>query len=247
MQIILKTDLKTNNEEIVNILYGENPSYINNWVNNYFEQEICSLKMAPYENEFIKKDSLDYFVEIENGMYYLVKKYKRVLKGYLYNSFDKISERLYSVRVMTYENTEQFLDEQPCDMLWNGINMEIIHRVMKQIDKESLFQLNMKFESAIKTKQHWTSTELIMLQCELIKTHKKNLYSSVVKKIKKIEKKHQNKNSYGVQNIQLPCKTIIFDENGINNYGGIMPNILKYAEKSCSLEYNIINNKDKYD
>ena len=243
MQIIIKTDLKTQKEEILNILYGENPSYTNNWINNFFEQEISSLKMTPYENETIKTDSLDYFVEMEDGVYYLVKKYKRVLKGYLYNSFDKISERLYSVKVMSYENTDKFLDEQPCDTLWNGINMEIIHRVMKQIDKESLFQLNMKFESAIKTKSHWTSTELIMLQYELIKTHKKNLYSSIVKKIKKVEKKQQNRKSYG---IQLPCKTIILDENGMNGYGS-MPNISKYAEKSCSLEYHIINNKDKFD
>jgi len=243
MQIIIKTDLNTNREEVINVIYGENSVYVNNWINSFFEKEISSLKMSPNDNKFIQHDSLDYFVEIENNIYYLVKKYKLISKGYIYNSYEKKAERLYSIKVINYENIENIvLNETPCETLWNDINLEIIHRIMKQIDKDSLLQLNLKFESAIKTKKQWSSTEIIMLQYELIKTHKKELYSSIVKKMKKIEKKQQNKNTFN-QIAQLPCKTIILDENGLNGFGGIMPNLTKHA---CSLEYHIIN-KDKFE
>lgn len=250
MQIIIKKDLLSNSEEVVNVFYGENDTYIENWINSYFDHEIEGLKMTPCEGN-IKSDSLDYFVEIEDSVYYLVKKYKVVLKGYIYNSSEKVSQRLFSIRCLSYDNIDPLLNKIQSQPLWNGINTEVTHRVMRQVDKDTLYQINMKFEGAIKTKDTWNSTELVMLQNEITRTHKKELYSSIVKKMKKFEKKQNKKGMSPQQTLQtniIPCKTIMADGNMLRGVGGVMPDLSRYSGSSCALEYHVINNKkEKYD
>ena len=65
MQIIIKKDLLSNSEEIINIFYGENDSYIENWITTYFDQEIDALKMT---NLNVNSEGLDYFVEIRDNI-----------------------------------------------------------------------------------------------------------------------------------------------------------------------------------
>lgn len=252
MQIIIKKNLLSNLEEVVNIFYGENDTYIKNWINSYFEQEIEGLRMTPYE-ENIKPDSLDYFVEIENDTYYLIKKYKMILKGYIYNSSEKVSQKIFSLRILSYNNIDPLLNSIQNQPLWNDINSEVTHRVMKHIDKDTLYQINMKFEGAIKTKNIWTSTELVMLQNEITKNHKKVLYSSIVKKMKRFQKKQNKKDIliHQQQNLQtniIPCKTIITEGNKLKNLGRGIPDLSNFSGSSCALEYHIINQKkDKLD
>jgi hypothetical protein len=246
MQILIKNDLINNSENVLNIFYGENDTYTENWIKSYFEQEIEGLKMTPHEGH-MKPDSLDFFVEIENNTYYLVKKYKVILKGYVYNSSEKVSEKLFSIRCLKYDNIDPLLSQVQSQSLWNGINSEVTHRVMKQVDKDTLYQINMKFESAVKTKDIWTSTELVMLQNEVTRTHKKELYSSIVKKMKKFEKKQNKKAISPVQNAHLPCKTIIAEGDQLRGSGGVMPDLSRYSNSSCALEYMIISKKEKFE
>ena len=221
MQIIVKKDLLSNSEDVLNIFYGDNDAYIESWINEYFEQEIECLKMIPYK-EGIKFGSLDFFVEIKDDVYYLMKKYKVMLKGYLYNSSEKVEEKLFSVRCLKYDNIDPFLNKIESQSLWNNINSEVTHRVMKRVDKDTLYKLNMKFESAIKTKNVWSSTELIMLQNELVHTYKQDLYNSVVKKMKKFEKKQGKKEISEI-------------------------NLSRQSNSSCGLEYLIVSKKEKYE
>jgi hypothetical protein len=243
MQIIIKTDLLSNSEEVINIFYGENDNYIENWITTYFDQEIDALKMT---NLNINSEDLDFFVEIRDNIYYLIKKYKVILKGYIYNSSEKISNNMFSIRCLSYNNIDPLLNKIQTQSLWNGINSEVTHRVMKQVDKDTLYQINMKFESAIKTRDTWNSTELVMLQNEITRTHKKELYSSIVKKMKKFEKK-QKPTKESLLPLSLPCKTIMANGNQVRGVGGIMPDLSRYSGSSCALEYHIINKKEKYD
>ncbi len=245
MQIIVKQDLNTNSEKVLNIFYGENDSFISNWINAYLEEEIDILKNTPCE-ESVKSDSLDYFVELESGIYYLVKKYHLIVKGYIYNSSEKVSKRLFSIRCLQFDGINLVLEKVQSQPLWNNINSEINHRVLKQVDQDSMYNICLNMESAIKTKENWTSTELVMLQNEVTKNYKRELYSSVVKKMKKFEKK-QTKKLYQQKANIIPCKTIIAEGDQIRGTGGIMPDISSFAGKSCALEYHIINYKEKFD
>jgi hypothetical protein len=235
MKIVIKTNVDCKIEDVINIFYGENESYINEWIVKYFEQEILRLT-----NE---NGDADFFVELSESIFYLVKKYKKVSKGYIYNSTEKIDEKIQSIRLLDFDSSKQLAINASTNNLWNDINNEINHRIMKQIDHESLYQINMKFEGAIKTKNNWNSTELVMLQNEITKQHKKELYSSIVKKVKKFNKK--NSKLQKQEFLVLPSKTIIINENGYMEGDNKMPNLSKFS--SCSLEYQIINKKEKFD
>lgn len=245
MQIILKKDLKSDSEEVLNVFYGENDSFIENWINVYLEQEMESLKMSPLDKN-VKPDSMNFFVEIKDGVYYLVKTFKVILKGYIYNSSEKVSEKLFSVRCLQFDNIQPMLEKVESQPLWNGINSEIYNRVLKQVDRDSLYKINMNFDAAVKTKETWTSTELVMLKTEITKNYKKELYSSVVKKMKKFEKKNK-KACLNQPTHTIPCKTVISNGNTIEGTGGMMPNISRYSGSSCALEYYIINKKEKFE
>jgi hypothetical protein len=246
MQIIIKKDLLSNFEKVINIFYGENDSYIENWINTYFDEEINRLKMTPCKGN-INYETLDYFVEIKDNIYYLIKKYKVILRGYIYNSSEKVSDKLFSIHCLSYNNIDTPLTQTHTQPLWNAINSEVTHRVMKQVDKDTLYQMNMKFQGAIKTKDMWNSTELVMLQNEITRTHKKELYSSIVKKMKKFEKRQQFKKER-TPPLSLPCKTIMANGSELHGVGGVMPDLSHYSSSSCALEYHIINNKkEKYD
>lgn len=242
MQILIKKDLKSGTETVLNIFYGENNSFIDNWINEYLKQEIDSLNLQPY-NKNIKPKSIEYSIKTSDNEIHLIKKYKTILKGYIYNSSEKIEETLFSFRYLHFDGINTLLENTQNQTLWNGINSEISHRVLKQLDKDSLYNINLKFEAAIKTKEHWTSTELVMLKNELTKSYKKELYSSVVKKMKKFEKKQQNKK---VSELLLPCKTIEANGDTIKGTGGLIPDMSRYSG-SCALEYHIINKKEKFE
>jgi hypothetical protein len=96
-----------------------------------------ALKMTPCE-ENINPESLDYFVEIRDNIYYLIKKYKVILKGYIYNSSEKNSDNLFSIRCLSYNNIDPILNKIQTQPLWNGVNSEVTHRVMRQVDKDTL-------------------------------------------------------------------------------------------------------------
>lgn len=248
MQIILKKDLKSNSEEVINVFYGENDSFIEQWINTFIEQEMESLKMTPCDKN-IKPDSINYFIEIVDNVFYLVKAYKVILKGYIYNSSEKVSEKLFSVRCLQFDNINPMLDKVESQPLWNGINLEIYNRVLKQVDKDSLYRINMNFDAAIKTKDTWTSTELVMLKNEITKSYKKELYSSIVKKMKKFDKKNKKvcvNQSVNTNTNVIPCKTIISNGNQIVGTSGKMPDISRFSG-SCALEYCIINKKEKFE
>lgn len=247
MQIILKKDLLSNSEEIINILYGENDIYIENWINTFFNQEIDALKMIPYEKNIIP-DTLDYFVEIKDNVYYLIKKWSECSKGYIYNSYEKFERALLSIKCLQYDNIDPLFGKIQSQPFWNGINSEITHRVMRQLDKESLLQLMLKLENGIKSRDTWTSSELIMLQNEMTKSHKKLLYSNIVKKTKKFNKKsipQPKPMVYHKESIHLPCKTIISEGDSIQGISKQYPDLSRYAT-SCTLEYHLIN-KEKFE
>lgn len=232
MKIIIKTDLVSKTEKIINVFYGENDVYIEQWIKDYFNQEMCTI----VELMDKKVSDINYNVEENDSVFYLIKKYKLLLKGYIYNKSETVCEKIQSIKIMDFDGMANNVDILGSG-LWKGINSEINHRVMRNIDHASLFQVNMKLEDAVKTKEKWSSTELIMLQTEVIKVHKKELYSSILKKVKKFNKKSVE--TQVLSPLLLKCKTIMMEGNKMS--GGILD--LTRFSNCCSLEYQIINKK----
>jgi hypothetical protein len=183
MYIILKRS--NENEQILNIIYGQDDTIINKWIKEYLEQEIESLKMCPLE-ENIK--SIIY--EINEGIndYELIKREKRIQRGYIYNTSDKTANVVFSIKVLQY-NSSHFLPNVQSNLQWENINSEINNRVLKQLDKESIYQVFVKLQRAIDTKTQWNRLEYISTISEITKSFRKELYSSIAKKMKRFGKR----------------------------------------------------------
>jgi len=188
MHLIIKSEKLE--ESILNIIYGEDEdNFIDKWVNEYINKRIGSLKTED------KNPNISYLSESDtNGtvvLFKLVKKTENVKKGYLYNTNSSSFETVFEVKVLKFEdNCEEFIVIS--NKLYTDINYEINKRITKDLDKESLYDISVKFENAISTKEKWTRMELIILKNNILKEHKKLLYSSVVKQLKKNNKKKKS-------------------------------------------------------
>jgi hypothetical protein len=255
MFTIIKNEIEkstnTSQEEmILNIIYGDNEDYIKKWISLYFDNIIGKKE---------KLDSEEFFVEIEEGIYYLVKKTNIIVKGYIFNTPQQITEKLFSVRYLKFDdNKEKALLKTLSDNIklneLNGlfpeITNEINHKVLEGIDRESLYEIYCAFEGAIRTKETWNTTELVILQNKVTREFKKDLYSTIVKKSKKAANKLKKKSPTNSESssgssspVLLPCKTIMINEmNEIEGCGVV--DLSKWNSNACSLEYTILN-KDK--
>lgn len=184
MYIVLKT-APSDNDEIVNVFYCEDLTVIRNWVRQYIETDIKSLEFCPVTQGLrnITYELNDACKNIE-----LIRKYKRVSKGYIYNSSERIVDVIYSISILEFDSdkcNDKCVTGLVSSNNWENFNTEINKRVLRQLDKQSLFQVFMKLQQRINTKTHWNKTEYTALVTETVKNFKKQLYSSITKKMKR--------------------------------------------------------------
>ena len=133
-----------------------------------------------------------YEIDDDSQSFKLIKRTKAIKKGYVYNSSEKVVKIIYSIKIVEC-NSNKIIFLENSDH-FNNINREINNRVLKNLDKESLYQVLQKIQIGICTKKQWNSTEYNSLISEIIKTFKKDMYSSIAKKMKRFGKKNFNNN-----------------------------------------------------
>ena len=194
MHIILK---KINEkDEVLNVFYGNDTTVINNWIKDYINDDIESLKIIPLNKDI--RAVLYETIENQNKIE-LIKRFKKVNKGYIYNSSERLTETIYTITTLEYDGINKFNCEQYTlkgNSKWADINGEINNRVLKQLDKESLYQILKKIQGSIKLKSSWNYTEYTSLVSEILKTFKKDVYSSLAKRLKRFGKKQKNCNNF---------------------------------------------------
>jgi len=207
-------------EKVINIIYGEDRDYVEEWINIYCMNEINSLIMCPLlYNTFC----INYNIENENNLFRIIKKYKQLKEGYIYNSYKNVSEIVCSIKYTYFdEKSDEQININVFDKLKNvdnSIQKETCHRIMKSLNKDELFEMIINFENALTTKNIWNNKELQLLQIETIKNYRKTMYNNTFRKVKKINKEIENNKT---QKDILP--------------------------KTCKIEWEIMNTmKEKYD
>lgn len=196
MHIILKKSCE--NIEVLNIFYGDDENLIRNWIKEYINDDIESLKLCPLDKDI---RSLSYETKTDKNITSLVRNIKRINRGYIYNSSERSSDIVYSIEHLEYDgmnkcNPIQYTLKE--NNKWSEINNEINNRVLRQLDKESLYQVLIKIQNTLKEKSNWNYTEYTSLIAEIIKSFKKELYSSIAKRLKKFGKKQKQ-----TKNIQM--------------------------------------------
>lgn len=191
MYIILKQSSREGeNDKILNMFYCSNQTIIRNWIKDYIRNDIITRK----END--KCQDVTYEINDAETNFQLIKLYKKISKGYIYNSTAKLSEIIYKISILEFDNnlktfTEDFDKGQGTALnneKWADINNEINNRVLKQLDQNSLYQIIMEIESKIRTKSTWNRTEYVGLVSETIQKFKKSLYSTIAKRMKRFGK-----------------------------------------------------------
>lgn len=195
MYIILKQSSREGeNDEILNMFYCSNQTIIRNWVKEFIRNDIITRKENDKQinDKIILTDTEDFYkrqgtYEINDAEtnFQLIKLYKKISKGYIYNSSEKLSEIIYKISILEFDdNLISALNNEK----WSDINNEINNRVLKQLDQNSLYQIIIELESKIRTKSTWNRTEYVGLVSETIQKFKKSLYSTVAKRMKRFGK-----------------------------------------------------------
>lgn len=200
MYIILKNN-PYENDEVINLFYCQDSTIVRAWVQEYIKTDIVSLMHCPLV-EGVK--AMTYELNDADKNLQLIKRYKRVNKGYIYNSSDRITEIVYSISILEFDS-ENTGDGLHASNDWKNINNEINRRILGRLDKESLFQIFVKVQGYIDTKRSMTSTEYTGFISEIISKFKKELYSSVAK----VRKEFKRTNDYVPENFNQPrgsCK-----------------------------------------
>lgn len=205
MFIVLKKD-QDRTENALNIFYGQDEHLISigNWIKEYIKEDIEIREKGETPEEKKKFKEIRYEIVDEKSCFKLVKKTKAIKKGYIYNSSERVATDLYSIRILEC-NSNKIIFLENSDH-FNNINREINNRVLKTLDKESLYQVLQKIQTGIYTKKEWNSTEYNGLVSEIIKSFKKDMYSSIAKKMKRFGKKNNSQIPDDFTNRNQFCK-----------------------------------------
>jgi hypothetical protein len=185
MHIILKqSSIEGENDQILALFYCPDQTIIRNWVKNWINTDIEDKK----ENENLDqqdRQGITYEINDTETNFQLIKRYKKISKGYIYTQSEKVSEMVYKISILEFDVSDSTgLQNEK----WSNINNEINNRVLKRLDKNSLYQIIIELESKIRTKSTWNRTEYVGLVSETIKSFKKSLYSTIAKRMKRFGK-----------------------------------------------------------
>lgn len=165
-------------KSIVKVLYTKNENIVRSWALQYAKQVIEHLDSTT-ENVSLYGKSNACGVDVS---------YKTTNRGYLYNTTKTKTERLLELSWYEYlnHNIDVQMEDEPLSV---GLNEEINNRVLKQLDKESLYQLITRVQQRLKLQEKWNHVEYTNLMSEMVRDFRKELYSNVARRLKRFGKR----------------------------------------------------------
>ena len=176
MFVILKNDYIKNNKSIINIMYGDK---YDSWINIFLDYELNDL------NESNINETISYMIEDNN----IVMLEKTIKTGYLYNTESMKKKVIVTIEAIEYDTCGLSCYEIQNNKLFKEINSEINNRVLKSLDKESLYQVFNTLNKNLTIKKKWTSDDFVNILNDILKNFKKELYSSIAKKLNRYRMK----------------------------------------------------------
>lgn len=175
-----------NDEKIIKI-HNDNIDTIQYWIDEYLESEIKSLTMCP-----VSKDTRCVsFQIIKNGhLFQLVKTYKKINRGYIYNSSDMLSEIVLELKVIECDDTvfAESLNLTKKTEFWFKFNNDVNGSMIKQLDRESMYNVFVHVLQLTEQKPKKIQEEIQNVLHSSLRTIKRDLYNSTMKRIKRMNK-----------------------------------------------------------
>ena len=107
MHIILKQSSREGeNDQILNMFYCPNQTIIRDWVKNWIKTDIKAKNEA---SDADKQQDITYEINDAETNFQLIKRYKKIHKGYIYNLSEKVSEIDYKISNKSYLDAYQLI------------------------------------------------------------------------------------------------------------------------------------------
>lgn len=168
-------------ENVINIIQTSDDLSVEKWIEEYILNKIKSLKYSPLQKDI--KD-IDYIIKHSNNSFVVSQILTKVLSGYLYNTTNKTTVELFDIRYISY-NGENVLFNSNKNELCLKLNSEINNRILRQLDKDSLYQIFVNLQQRISFTKNWNNESYSEMISEVVGNFKKELYSNVVKKLQR--------------------------------------------------------------
>lgn len=175
MFVIIKND-----ETVLNVLFEHDTLKVEKYITDYLQAQVTSLAADVQAT---------YTVESKGNYWFITKQYKKVNKGYIYNSHTTTLEQVMTVKYYSFDGGAVIETAPSCSTLKSDINNEINNRVLKHLDKDALYQVFGKVGKCIQMKSSVTSQEFTMIVTDVVQHFKKDLYSSIAKKMRRFGKR----------------------------------------------------------
>lgn len=175
---------------VINTIYdnADTLEYIEKWMSKYMNEEIRSLLYIPSRKD---EQSVSYEIEENEGgrIFTLVKKYQKIEKGYLYNRYHDVYQKMFNVKVIMDEELSSNLPKNISDMNDERtllyINDEVNQRVLKNLEREYIQIFLNDMRNSIKSKKSWNTDELLHLESQVLRQLKKKLTNKIKRNVMK--------------------------------------------------------------
>lgn len=177
MFVILK-----NTNEIYDIIYSNNESLAYNSMTNHAVQEMESLKMSP---ALKNTKYITYYINSTERTVELMKKYKLIYKGMIYNSSEYITETVFKMTFLPFNNYNSVNSIEPTSDFNFNLNKEIHTRLFKQLDTEQATEVFNKLLGSFCSKKTWNNHEIMNLITDITYEYKTNKISDIIQNMKR--------------------------------------------------------------
>lgn len=216
--IIREDSCNTNLPLVINTCYDnpDNLEYVEKWLSNYINNEIKSLLYMPNKQN---ERSISYEIQENDGgkIFSLIKKYQKTTKGYLYNNYENMYEKIFDIKVINDEES------------YGGVNNTMVliddkvnQRVIQSLEREALQVFLNDIRNAIKSKQSWNKDELLHLETQILRQLKKKLTNkirrNIFKELSELDTK-ENVNVITNENANENVKEFKLEYTILNKYG----------------------------
>lgn len=175
MFIILEKDPQQNTQNVLGLIYGDDYNLASQWTIDYISNDIKSRLYCPFE-KYVK--TIEYITNHNQNSFELIKRVTRVKRGYVYNTNEKESSLVYKIQILEFNNE---ITQTSTSHLYQNLNMQINKRVLQTLDAKSLIQVIDTLGEIIATRE----PEYTNILTDILKTFKKDFYSSIAKRLKR--------------------------------------------------------------
>lgn len=133
MHIILKEVGDNPSPDIQSVFFNSNDHVAHEAAVNHIHTDIESLMWCPSEKNV--KNVQYNCVKVNDTTYKLNKTWKKIKKGYLYNSYETLNETLYNIKILSHD--------EPCASLNSSVSF------LRALNREQLMRFNIKLIESI--------------------------------------------------------------------------------------------------